>query len=181
MTCTRCSTMNPAGSLTCVSCGAPLAGGTPYRNDWGAAVARAQALEAELRQAQAGQHQDAQRIAQLTHQLNAARAELAQLQAQMGQMAPQVAYGYQSFAYAPRGNTILVLGVLSVVLCSIMGPIAWSMGGEELRRIDSQQTSPEQRGAAQAGYICGIISTVLLLLMLLFVVFAIVAASSASR
>jgi ABC-type phosphate transport system permease subunit len=183
MNCTRCQTLNPVGATSCMSCGAPLGGQTPYRNDWGAAVARAQSLENELRLAQQAQHQDAQRIAQLTQQLDAARAELARLQAQMGAMAPGAGFAYQSYAYASRGTTILVLGVLSIMLCQILGPIAWSMGSEELKRIDSNQTSPEERSSAQAGYICGIISTVLLILTVLVIVVAIgaVAASGNTR
>jgi hypothetical protein len=186
MNCTRCQTLNPVGATSCMSCGAPLGGQTPYRNDWGAAVARAQALENELRLAQQSQHQDAQRIDSLNQQLAAARAELAQLQAQMGglgAMPPPGAFALPSYAYAPRGTTILVLGVLSIMLCQILGPIAWSMGSEELKRIDSNQTAPDERSSAQAGYICGIISTVLLILTVLVIVVAIgaVAASGNTR
>jgi hypothetical protein len=187
MTCNRCQTINPAGSFSCASCGAPLVpagpgGVPPYRNDWSAAVARAQSLEAELRQAQQGQVVDQQRITTLTHQLNAARAELARLQAQMGAMAPPQPYGYGAqYAYPSRGTTVLVLGVLSIVICTILGPIAWSMGSEEMKRVDAGQAPPDGRSAAQAGYICGIIATVLLILTVVVIVFVVAAASQTSR
>ena len=160
-----------------------------YRNDWDAAVARATALEAELRQAQQSQSQDHQQIAALTVQLQGARAELARLQSGMPQQAPyaqnpygQSPYGmggmpgmYQQmpvFMYPNRGGTILVLGILSLVVCAIMGPIAWSMGNEELRRIDAGQAPPDGRGNASAGKICGIISSVLMIGMVVLMVFA---------
>ena len=73
---------------------------------------------------------------------------------------------------------MLVLGILSLVVCTALGPFAWSMGTEELRRIDSGLTSPVARGSAQAGRVCGIISTSFLGLALLFFMFAILMASS---
>lgn len=161
MNCTRCQTLNPVGATSCMSCGAPLGGQTPYRNDWGAAVARAQSLENELRLAQQAQHQDAQRIAQLTQQLDAARAELARLQAQMGAMAPGAGFAYQSYAYASRGTTILVLGVLSIMLCQILGPIAWSMGNHDLTLMRAGRMDLEGESATSAGQTCGMIATIL--------------------
>jgi hypothetical protein len=167
-----------------------------YRNDWDAAVARATALEGELRQAQAAQSQDHQQIAALTAQLQQARSELARLQSGMPQ-APnpyaqqgfgqqpygQMPYGYAmpSYVYPNRGGTVLVLGILSLVVCSIMGPIAWSMGSEELRRIDAGQAPPDGRGNANAGKICGIISSILMIVMVVFVVFAFIMAASAEH
>jgi hypothetical protein len=165
-----------------------------YRNDWDAAVARATALEAELRQAQTAQSQDHQQIASLTAQLQQARSELARLQSGVPQMQPQNPYGQQgygqpgpygyampSYVYPNRGGTVLVLGILSLVVCSIMGPIAWSMGSEELRRIDAGQAPPDGRGNANAGKICGIISSVLMIVMVVFVVFAFILAASAEH
>jgi len=74
------------------------------------------------------------------------------------------------YRYASRGTTVLVLGILSIMACSVLGPIAWSMGTEELRRISSGETSPLGQQSAFAGRICGIVSTVLLALGGLFVV-----------
>jgi uncharacterized membrane protein YjgN (DUF898 family) len=63
-----------------------------------------------------------------------------------------------------------VLGILGVVLCQIIAPFAWSMGKKTLNEIDASQGRIGGRGAAQAGYILGIVGTVLLALSLLFLV-----------
>ena len=128
-----------------------------YRDDLEATYARAEQLQRELDLAQSQGAHDKQRIAQLTAQLAAMRQALSHM--------PQVqAQHWQQFTFASRGSTVLVLGILSIVLCAFMGPIAWSMGTEELRRIDLGQTSPLGRSAATAGRICGIISSALLML-----------------
>jgi hypothetical protein len=153
-----------------------------YRNDWDAAVARATALEAQLRQAQQSQGQDQAEIAALTAQLQSARAELARLQSGMPQqMYGQPPMGYASYMHASRASTILVFGILSLVFCQLFGPFAWSMGSEELRRIDAGETAPDTRGMAQAGQICGIIGTVLLILVGVIFVFAMIMAMSAAH
>ncbi|MFG2074376.1 DUF4190 domain-containing protein [Nonomuraea maritima] len=76
----------------------------------------------------------------------------------------------------PNGTTILVLGILSLVICSFLGPFAWVMGTKALRQIDSSGYVFDNRGQVQAGRICGIIATVLLGLGLVFAVFAFVVA-----
>lgn len=78
----------------------------------------------------------------------------------------------------PRATTSLVLGILGVVLCQIAAPFAWVMGKRTLDEIDASQGTLGGRGAAQAGYILGIVGTVILGLFVLFfvgwIVFAIV-------
>ncbi len=77
----------------------------------------------------------------------------------------------------PGGSTILVLGILSLVICGILGPFAWSMGNKAIKAIDSDRgTTYTNRGAINAGRICGIISTCLLALGV--VVLIIIAAGS---
>ncbi len=63
-----------------------------------------------------------------------------------------------------QATTVLVLGILSLVLCQILGPIAWVMGNKELAGIDAGSRPPQNRGTAQAGRILGIISTVLMII-----------------
>ena len=70
---------------------------------------------------------------------------------------PQEGYPEQSQAV-----TILVLGILSIVVCQILGPFAWKMGNDELKAIADRRRSPEGQGMAQAGKVCGIVGTVLL-------------------
>jgi hypothetical protein len=131
-----------------------------YRDDYAAAQARLETVQRELAAANSQVNQDQQHIAALTAQLAAARDALARFGTQLP--------GYGSYQFSPRSGTVLTLGILSLAVCSIMGPIAWSMGSEELRRIDSGLTEPHGRGTAQAGRICGIIGTSLLILVGLF-------------
>jgi uncharacterized membrane protein YjgN (DUF898 family) len=81
-----------------------------------------------------------------------------------------------------QATTILVLGILSLVLCQVLGPFAWVMGNKELAGIDAGRRAPENRGSAQAGRILGIISTVLMILgvvlLLFLLVFGVFAATS---
>lgn len=64
----------------------------------------------------------------------------------------------------PNGTTILVLGVLSLVICAVLGPFAWVMGNQAMSEI---QASPEihwsNEGNVTAGRILGIISTCILI------------------
>jgi uncharacterized membrane protein YjgN (DUF898 family) len=83
----------------------------------------------------------------------------------------------------PQATTAMVLGILAVALCQILGPFAWVMGHRALREIDASQGRIGGRSKAQAGYILGIVATVLLVLgALLFVVAfaALVGGSSSS-
>lgn len=72
----------------------------------------------------------------------------------------------------PQGTTILVLGILSLVVCTFIGPFAWSLGTRTLREIDESGYYYENRGMVQAGRICGIVSSVMMMLTLAFVFFA---------
>ena len=81
---------------------------------------------------------------------------------------PPPPYGYQPYggmmpAQHPQGTTILVLGILSLVVCGLLGPFAWSMGNKALREIDSDPTTTYgNRGQINAGRICGMIGTIIL-------------------
>ncbi|MEU6781827.1 DUF4190 domain-containing protein [Nonomuraea angiospora] len=70
----------------------------------------------------------------------------------------------------PQGTTILVLGILSLVVCTFIGPFAWSMGTRALREIDESGYYYENRGMVQAGRICGIVSSILMMVTFGFVV-----------
>ena len=67
-----------------------------------------------------------------------------------------------------RGVTVLVLGILGLVLCPILGIIAWSMGNTDLRKIDAGQMDPTGHSNTNAGKILGMISVILLLVQLGF-------------
>lgn len=78
----------------------------------------------------------------------------------------------ESGAYpeASQATTVLVLGIIGIVLCQFLGPVAWVMGNNELAAIDAGRRAPENRGTANAGRILGIISTVLLAIGVLLIV-----------
>jgi len=84
--------------------------------------------------------------------------------------AARAAPTYTTSPYVMRSNgvAVLVLGILSLVVCSLLGPIAWSMGKSELERIRTGVVAPDNYGITNAGYICGIIGTALFGLTLLW-------------
>ena len=90
---------------------------------------------------------------------------------------PPPGYPQAPIQYAPdhpRATTSLVLGILGVVLCQVIAPFAWAMGKKTLDEIDASQGRVGGRGAAQAGYILGIVGTVLLALSLVFILIYVV-------
>jgi predicted Zn finger-like uncharacterized protein len=69
-----------------------------------------------------------------------------------------------------RGPLVLTLGVLSLVLLSIvclwpvgavLGVVAWVMGRADLGKLKRGDMDPAGQGLTQAGWICGIIGTLL--------------------
>lgn len=80
----------------------------------------------------------------------------------------------------PQGTTILVLGILSLAVCQILGPFAWSMGSKAIKEIDANPEMYSNRGTVNAGRICGMVSTILLIITLGIVVLAIAVAAGSS-
>lgn len=93
---------------------------------------------------------------------------------------PYGGYGGYGGQEHPQGTTILVLGVLSLVVCSFLGPVAWVMGNNALAEIDRNPTAYTNRGTVQAGRICGIITSVLMIIGVVVVLFALIVAASTS-
>lgn len=75
---------------------------------------------------------------------------------------PQFPSESGSYPEASQATTALVLGIIGIVLCMFLGPVAWVMGNKELEAIDAGRRPPENRGTANAGKILGIIGTALL-------------------
>jgi hypothetical protein len=65
-----------------------------------------------------------------------------------------------------QGTTVFVLGLLSLVLCQLLGPVAIMMGNSYIRECALEGVEPE--GLGVAGRIMGMIGTVLFVLQLLF-------------
>ena len=62
----------------------------------------------------------------------------------------------------PRGTLILILGILSIPCCGLFTGIpAIILGKNALAEIDANPAAYGNRGQVNAGYICGIIGTVL--------------------
>lgn len=103
-----------------------------------------------------------------------------------GQQPPPPPYGYQQYggmmpANHPQGTTVLVLGILSLAVCGILGPFAWSMGNKALREIDADPSRTYgNRGQIVAGRICGIIASVFLIIGAVGLVIVIIAAAASS-
>jgi len=69
--------------------------------------------------------------------------------------------------YSPpivNDTLILVLGILSVIGLPFLGPVAWIMGNNAMKILNSFEADPSQRTNARAGQVCGIIGTVFLIL-----------------
>ncbi|HEX6548188.1 MAG TPA: DUF4190 domain-containing protein [Candidatus Dormibacteraeota bacterium] len=106
-------------------------------------------------------------------------------------LAPPPAGGYQpaapgngAVAAAPndsQATLALVLGIISVVCCSILGPVAFFIGNASLQRIRASGGTLGGAGLAQAGRILGIIGTVFLALGILYAIVVIIGAISSSH
>lgn len=96
---------------------------------------------------------------------------------------PAPGYGMPGQGFArehPEGTTILVLGILSLVICGILGPFAWSKGNAALREIDANPGMYTNRGSVSAGRICGIIASVLIIVTVAFIALMLLAAAAGS-
>ena len=54
----------------------------------------------------------------------------------------------------PRGTVVLILGILGLVCCGVLAPIAWVMGNTALKEIDANPQAYTNRGTVRAGQIC---------------------------
>ena len=127
-----------------------------YRDDLAGAQSRAEALERDLAHERSQGAADRSRLDYLERELHEARRAIAAMQ----QGIP-VAYPNQHYQHS-SATTILVLGILSLVVCSVLGPFAWHQGNQELQRIQAGLVDPSSHGMVNAGRICGIVGTVLL-------------------
>ncbi|MEZ6197663.1 MAG: DUF4190 domain-containing protein [Planctomycetota bacterium] len=70
------------------------------------------------------------------------------------------------------GTTIFVLGLLSIILCQILGPIAWIMGNSH--RAACRRAGVEPDGLATGGWVMGIIATGILAFSFIIILFVLV-------
>lgn len=84
--------------------------------------------------------------------------------------APQAYVPMATNPYDNRATTIMVLGILGLVVCGILGIVAWVMGSN-LKKEAAAAGYPEP-GQAKAGRICGIVAAGLMAAYILFFIFA---------
>ncbi len=91
------------------------------------------------------------------------------------------AASYANTREHPDGTTVLVLGILGLVVCALLAPVAWVKGNTAKREMDAQpHVNWTNRGAVQAGRICGIIGSVLILVGVAFVLLLLIAVAAGS-
>lgn len=69
-----------------------------------------------------------------------------------------------------RGVMVLVFGILGLVVCGLLGIVAWVMGKRDLDLIRRGLMDKEGEPLTKVGYILGIVGTILFLIWLLFFV-----------
>src|SRR5262249_50007765 len=79
-----------------------------------------------------------------------------------------------------QATTALVLGILGLVICNILGPFAWVIGRNSVRRIDASGGQLGGRGKAQAGFILGIIATCFLIIGVIVAIIVIATSAGGS-
>ena len=68
----------------------------------------------------------------------------------------------------PQAVMILVFGILSVVLCPLFAPVAWSMGAKARRDIRFSGVRYTNEGLVTAGWIMGLIVSSLMIAFFVF-------------
>lgn len=74
----------------------------------------------------------------------------------------------------PKGTQVLILGILSIVVCPILGPFAMVQGKNALAEIDANPAAYSNRGTVNVGRILGIIGTVLIAFWVIYLVVMII-------
>ena len=69
---------------------------------------------------------------------------------------------------------VLILGIVGIVVCGVVAPVAWVMGNRVVAEIDASNGQIGGRSTANAGRICGIVGTCIIGLSLLVVIGALV-------
>jgi hypothetical protein len=67
--------------------------------------------------------------------------------------------------------TAFVLGLLGLVCCPLLGPIAWFLGKQETAAIAQGRSPASGEGIAKAGFILGILGSIYLAGVMLWVFF----------
>lgn len=84
----------------------------------------------------------------------------------------QNAYGYAMAPQVehPQGTTVLVLGLVGMLMCQLVSPVAWVMGGKARREAKANPGRYSNEGLITAGWVMGIIGSVIMILVVLMFV-----------
>jgi Domain of unknown function (DUF4190) len=82
--------------------------------------------------------------------------------------APGGGYGYQPTQ--KQATVALILGILGVVICGVLAPVAMIMGRNSMKEIDASGGQLGGRGRALAGFVLGIIGTVFLAIGIIYLI-----------
>ena len=77
------------------------------------------------------------------------------------------------------GSTIFVLGLLGLLLCQVLGIIAWVQGNTYMQKCRNMGVEPE--GIAVAGRILGMISSILFIIGLVGIFIALIIPAVSSQ
>ena len=77
-----------------------------------------------------------------------------------------------------RGTNVMIIGILSFVICQLLGPVAWIMG-RNLKR-DAEMANYPEPGTGKAGRILGMVGTILMVVAIVFFVVIFIAGASSS-
>lgn len=76
-----------------------------------------------------------------------------------------------------NSTAVFILGLLGMLLCFVLAPIAWIMGSNARGEIQRSQGRLESDGLLTAGWIMGIIGTVLIGAIVIAILIAVAAAA----
>jgi uncharacterized membrane protein YjgN (DUF898 family) len=77
----------------------------------------------------------------------------------------------QQQSSSTQAITALVLGILGVVCCGLLAPIAWYLGSQEQKAIREGRSPAAGEGIAKAATILGMIGSIILVLSILWIFF----------
>lgn len=69
----------------------------------------------------------------------------------------------------PESSTVLVMGLLSLLLCSLLGPFTWAKGNKVRKEIKASPGVYNEDASVTAGWILGIIASGMLAIVVLMV------------
>ena len=100
-------------------------------------------------------------------------------------MDEETPYGYPEKPASTHGSSednrpiiILILGIVGIIFCQLTAPVAWFMGHKYRREMADQGLEPD--GMGTAGWVLGIIGTILFVLGLCVLVVMMVTVFSAA-